>query len=55
LRRFRERNVRAVITADAHRAEHLGGHYEKAREIMLKAGYTKAVLFNGDSWIDDAL
>ncbi|MDR0567814.1 MAG: histidinol-phosphatase [Spirochaetaceae bacterium] len=55
LKRFREMNIPAVITADAHRAEHLDGHYEEARSLLLKAGYASAVLFNGETWIIDAL
>jgi histidinol-phosphatase (PHP family) len=49
LRSLGERRVPVIITADAHRAEHLGGHYESARETLLRAGYTQTVLFGGRS------
>jgi len=39
--------VPAVINADAHRAEHLDGHYEEARQFLLAAGYTETLLFGG--------
>ncbi|GHV36141.1 histidinol-phosphatase [Spirochaetia bacterium] len=47
LRFFRENRVPAIITADAHRAEDLDGHYTDARETLLAAGYTETVLFEG--------
>ncbi|MDR3171124.1 MAG: histidinol-phosphatase [Treponema sp.] len=42
LRLLRERNVLVTITADAHCADQLDGHYELARETLLRAGYTEA-------------
>jgi histidinol-phosphatase (PHP family) len=47
LRLFGERKVPAIITADAHQAEDLDGHYGDAREALLAAGYTETVLFAG--------
>jgi histidinol-phosphatase (PHP family) len=47
LRLFREHQVPALITADAHRAEDLDGHYQTGREILLAAGYTQHLLFEG--------
>ncbi|MCL2879272.1 MAG: histidinol-phosphatase [Treponema sp.] len=47
LRLFRENNVPAVITADAHRAKDLDGHYEAARRNLLEAGYSEHVLLKG--------
>jgi histidinol-phosphatase (PHP family) len=47
LRLFRENNVPAIITADAHSAEDLDGRYGEAREALLAAGYTETVLFEG--------
>jgi histidinol-phosphatase (PHP family) len=47
LRLFRERQVPALITADAHRAEDLDGNYQKGRETLLAAGYTTHCLFGG--------
>ncbi|MDR2798745.1 MAG: histidinol-phosphatase [Treponema sp.] len=41
------KHVPVIITADAHRAEDLDGHYEEARKTLLQAGYTHAVLFEG--------
>jgi histidinol-phosphatase (PHP family) len=40
LRLLGERGIPIVITADAHRAEHLDGHYEEARSMLLGIGYT---------------
>ncbi|GHU91910.1 histidinol-phosphatase [Spirochaetia bacterium] len=47
LRLFRENNVPAIITADAHRAKDLDGHYGDALSALRAAGYTEAVLFEG--------
>ena len=47
LRLLREQGVSMAINADAHRAEHLDGHYTEARKAMLNAGYSETVLFNG--------
>ncbi|MDR2484847.1 MAG: histidinol-phosphatase [Treponema sp.] len=60
LSQLQAKNVPVIITADAHKAGHLGGYYDKAREILLEAGYAKAVLFEGRShgnplWTEDPL
>lgn len=60
LKLLREQQVSVIITADAHRAEHLDGHYEEARETLLRAGYTQTVLFQGRKaghpvWIGEPL
>ncbi|MDR2501476.1 MAG: histidinol-phosphatase [Treponema sp.] len=56
LRLLWEQGVPAIVTADAHRPEHLGGFYETARETLLRAGYTHALLFTGQpQWTPDPL
>jgi histidinol-phosphatase (PHP family) len=47
LRLLRQHNVPAMISADAHRADDLNGHYQEARQTLLDAGYTSHVLFKG--------
>ncbi|MCL2374029.1 MAG: histidinol-phosphatase, partial [Treponema sp.] len=47
LKQFREHDVPIVINADAHRWEHLGGHYEEARKSLIAAGYSQAAIFAG--------
>jgi histidinol-phosphatase (PHP family) len=47
LQKLREKNVPVVITADAHRASDLDGHYDIARRALLDAGYCRHVLFSG--------
>jgi histidinol-phosphatase (PHP family) len=47
LRLFRENQVPALITADAHRAEELDGNYQTALETLRIAGYTGHVIFEG--------
>ena len=47
LKLFRENNVPAVINADAHRPEHLGGYYEEGVKALLAAGYDEMFLFEG--------
>jgi histidinol-phosphatase (PHP family) len=47
LKLLRENQVPMVINADAHQPQDLDGHYKEACEIMLEAGYTETVLFNG--------
>jgi histidinol-phosphatase (PHP family) len=42
-----ERNVPLTINADAHAPEHLGGGYERARQDMIRAGYSTMLLFGG--------
>jgi histidinol-phosphatase (PHP family) len=44
---LRKKDVPVTITADAHRADHLGGHYDTARETLLAAGYTRIMFFEG--------
>jgi histidinol-phosphatase (PHP family) len=60
LRLFREAGVPVIITADAHRAGELDGHYQNARENLAAAGYTEHALFggreaNGPRWIFEPL
>jgi histidinol-phosphatase (PHP family) len=40
-------NVPVTITADAHEPSHLGGHYDTAREELIRAGYARVVFFEG--------
>jgi histidinol-phosphatase (PHP family) len=52
--------VPVTITADAHAAGHLGGYYDTAWRVLLEAGYTAALLFEGRHgdravWREDAL
>ena len=42
-----ERNVPLVLTADAHRPDYLGGHYETGWKLMRQAGYSTTVFFEG--------
>jgi histidinol-phosphatase (PHP family) len=51
-----EGRVPVTITADAHRVSDLGGHYDDARQTLVKAGYTHAVLFEGKGkWVEEKL
>jgi histidinol-phosphatase (PHP family) len=36
-----------IITADAHSAAHLDGHYREAGEVLLKTGYRRVSVFEG--------
>jgi histidinol-phosphatase (PHP family) len=47
LRLLAAEGVPLTISADAHRASELGGHYDRARENLLAAGYTASVFFEG--------
>ena len=47
LRLLRQLNVPVMISADAHCAAHLDGHYREACQILLDAGYTNHVIFQG--------
>jgi histidinol-phosphatase (PHP family) len=42
---LREASVPVTVTADAHETGDLGGHYEEARQTLLKAGYRQVSLF----------
>jgi histidinol-phosphatase (PHP family) len=44
---LREAAVPVIITADAHCAAHLGGHYRETEEILLRAGYRRVSVFKG--------
>jgi histidinol-phosphatase (PHP family) len=44
LRQLYQHNVPVIITADAHRAQTLGGHYSTACQTLFDAGYTTHVL-----------
>jgi histidinol-phosphatase (PHP family) len=60
LRLFRENQVPALITADAHRAQDLDGHYQKARQSLLAAGYLEHNVIMGKKngrlqWAPDSL
>ncbi|MDR3167472.1 MAG: histidinol-phosphatase [Treponema sp.] len=60
LKLLKEKAVPVIITADAHRAEDLDGHYGIARDTLLAAGYTHAALFEGRRegkavWIEEPL
>jgi histidinol-phosphatase (PHP family) len=39
--------IPVMISADAHNPNDIDGHYREARQILLNAGYTKHVLFEG--------
>jgi histidinol-phosphatase (PHP family) len=39
--------IPVIISADAHNPKDLDGHYSEARQILLDAGYTSHVLFEG--------
>ena len=47
LRLLRQHNIPVMISADAHRADDLDGHYGEARHTLLDAGYTAHVMFAG--------
>jgi histidinol-phosphatase (PHP family) len=49
LKLLRARNAPVIITADAHCAAHVAGHYETARDVLREAGYGETVLF----WRED--
>ena len=47
LREFRKNQVPALITADAHCAADLDGHYDTARQALRDSGYSEHMLFKG--------
>jgi len=49
LRQLRQHNVPVMISADAHNANDLDGHYPNACQTLLDAGYTSHVVFSGRS------
>jgi len=60
VRLLRQHNVPVMITADAHNANDLDGHYPAACRTLLDAGYTSHVIFAGRSggrplWREEAL
>ena len=60
LRLLHQHNVPVMITADAHNANDLDGHYPAACQTLLDAGYTSHVVFAGRSegrpvWREEAV
>ena len=49
LRLLRKHGVPVMISADAHRADDIDGHYPEARRFLLDAGYSRHVVFRGRS------
>jgi histidinol-phosphatase (PHP family) len=47
LRLLSERGVPALISADAHKAADLDGHYDFALQALARAGYSEHTLFEG--------
>ncbi|MDR2575579.1 MAG: histidinol-phosphatase [Treponema sp.] len=47
LRLMHRYKVPVMISADAHNPNDIDGHYREARQILLDAGYTSHVLFEG--------
>jgi histidinol phosphatase-like PHP family hydrolase len=47
VRLLRQHNVPVTITADSHRTQTLGGHYQTACKTLLDAGYTHHFIFEG--------
>jgi histidinol-phosphatase (PHP family) len=47
LRLFNKWKVPAIITADAHRAADLDGHYDTAMNTLVNAGFSEHALFEG--------
>jgi histidinol-phosphatase (PHP family) len=47
LRLLCQYKIPVMISADAHRACDLDGHYPQARQLLLDAGYNSHVLFEG--------
>ena len=47
LRFIREYDIPVIITADAHRAEHICGNYDIAVQTLIQAGFDEHVLITG--------
>jgi histidinol-phosphatase (PHP family) len=46
----RERGIRVVVNADAHRPEHMDGHFGKAFGLLREAGFRSRVLLTDRGW-----
>ncbi len=56
LKELRHREVRTTINADAHRPEHLDGHYVEAISLLKEAGYRVAyIMIEPGCWVQEAL
>jgi histidinol-phosphatase (PHP family) len=49
LRLIRQHHIPVMISADAHNANDIAGHYPMACQTLLQAGYTSHVIFEGRS------
>ena len=50
-----ESGVPVMLTADAHRPEHLVAGYDKARELLRKIGFTSTVVLHGGRFVEQEL
>lgn len=55
LAELRKRNARIVVNADAHRPEHLDGHYDEARRALRAAGFDSTVMLLAGRWQEETL
>ncbi len=53
LKKFRERNIPAIISADAHEPAHLLRDFPRAGKRLLKAGYENVIRFAGRERISE--
>jgi histidinol-phosphatase (PHP family) len=51
----RERGIRVVVNADAHRPEHLDGFFAQAFALLREAGFRARMLLSADGWQERAL
>jgi histidinol-phosphatase (PHP family) len=52
LQEFRRRGIRMAVSSDAHRSEHLDGHFDRALRELADAGYRTRVELTEDGWAE---
>ena len=55
LREAHRRGIPTMVNADAHKPEHIDGHFVEAARYLRAAGYATQRQLTADGWIDEAL
>ena len=48
-------DIPIMLNSDAHRPDRIDNYFEKAKLIMINAGYSELKVFIGDKWINDKI
>ena len=55
LQMAKDNNIPIMLSSDAHRPYRIDNYFDKAKQIMINAGYSELKVFIGDKWINDKI